>query len=129
MPPSTPISRRRVIAAVLESVAVKPITTLMITGPTSRKARYSLNRRAKLRGRSTRQTKLKLLSTFCAIINSENSSSATPMLPSSEPLTLSTKPMICAVSSSARGPSGARKPCRSGCKVAVDTEAFQHGER
>ncbi len=85
--------------------------------------RYSLNRRARLRGRSTRQTKLKLLSTFCAIDNAVYSRSATLMLASAEPLTLSTKPTTWPESSAARGPSGARKPCSNRLEIAVEAQA------
>ncbi len=94
---------------VLATVAVIPIAIIMIMGPTSNTLRYSLKRRPKLRGLSTRQTKLKLSSNFCAIDNAEYSKSPRPTPASVEPLMLSTKPMIFSVSSSARGPSGMRK--------------------
>ena len=42
----------------------KPSATASRMGPTIMTLRYSVKRRAKLRGRSTRQTKLKLVSTF-----------------------------------------------------------------
>ena len=41
-----------------------PSATASRMGPTIMTLKYSVKRRAKLRGRSTRQTKLKLVSTF-----------------------------------------------------------------
>ncbi len=41
-----------------------PIVTASRMGPTTITLKYSVKRRAKLRGRSTRHTKLKLASTF-----------------------------------------------------------------
>ena len=124
-----PISRSRLIAVVLASVAMKPIATLMINGPTSRKLKYSLNRRAKLLGRSTRQTKLKLLSTFCAIDNAVNSKITMAMLASAEPLTLSTK-----LDHSARELAGARaergkKAPQHRLEIAMQAQTLQHRER
>ena len=48
----------------LPRVAVKPNAATVRIGPTIMRLRYSLTRRAQLRGRSTRQTKLRLSSTF-----------------------------------------------------------------
>ncbi len=54
----------RCIRVVLVMDAVMPMAKVITTGPTNITLRYSLKRRPKLRGRSTRQTKLKLSSTF-----------------------------------------------------------------
>jgi len=83
-----------------------------------------VKRRAKLRGRSTRQTKLKLLSTFCAIDSPENSRITMATLASAEPLTLSTNPRMRSVTSAPRGPSGAKKLNSSGSSSRWKPSAF-----
>ena len=55
------------IAEVFAKAAMSPKAATMRAGPTTMTLRYSLNRRPKLRGCSTRHTKLKLSSTFCTI--------------------------------------------------------------
>ena len=115
-PPIGPIARKRVTTVTLDRLAISVIAMLMMSGPMSMKLKYSAKRRAKLRGRSTRQTKLKLLSTFCAIESAASSRIPTLTVPSTEPLTLSTKPMTLLVISGARSPSGSRNCNSSGSR-------------
>ena len=63
---------------------MNPIARLMSAGPTTMMPRYSLKRRTQLRGRSTRHTKLKLVSTFWAIDSALTSNKTTLTLASVE---------------------------------------------
>ena len=69
-----------------------------MAGPISITTRYSLTRRARLRGRSTCQTKLSDASIFWIIEMTVNSRNAKPTVPRIVPCTFSTKPMMFLVS-------------------------------
>ena len=92
----------------LVTEAIRPIATTIITGPSTITLRYSLMRLPKLRGCSTRQTKLKLSSIFWTIEMTVYSRIARPIEPSTPPWMLSTNSMMRVVISGARSPSGAR---------------------
>ncbi len=76
--------------------------------------RYSLKRRARLRGRSTCQRWLNESSTFCTTEITVQSSTARPTEPSTPPCRWSTKPITRAVSSGPRLPSGRKNSAISG---------------
>ena len=81
---------------------------------------YSATRRAKLRGCSTRQRKLKLSSTFLMVPNRVQASSARPTEPTTPVLTLLANCMTRAVSSAARrSPTGRKNSKMIGSQVAL----------
>ena len=99
-------------------------------GPTMSSATYSVTRRAKLRGSSTRHRKLKPSSTFLMVPNRVQSSSARPREPTRPVLTLVGELHdLLRELAGADSPMGLKNSRMMRLQLAMRAEGLEHGER